>query len=91
MITFPSSIFTRGDIDIQEFRVYSQLVFLCKTEGETEVAVRQSVLADMCGMSRVTINRRLKSLEDKGLIVVVKRIRPDKGRDASIYILKELD
>jgi predicted transcriptional regulator len=91
MIKLSEQIFSREDVTPQEFRLYAQLVYLCQKRETNEVAVTQGSLSKMCGFSRSTVNKFLQELSKKGLIGVVRRNRPDRGQDASIYILKELN
>lgn len=90
MVKLPARLFTE-DIDTQEFRVYAQLALLCQQKKTTEISISQSDLSKMCRLSRVTVNNRTQQLAKKGLIDVITRSRPDGGRDASIYVLKEIN
>lgn len=88
MIQIPKELFTREDVDVHEFRIYSQLAFLCSQRGQSELCVTQKEISQMCNLSRVTVNTRMQSLSAKGLIDIVRRQRDNGSQDSSLYILK---
>ena len=50
-----------------------------------------STLAENLGVSKITIIRNLKSLEDKGAIIIIKRKMQSKRKISNLYVLSEID
>lgn len=89
MLNLPEQLFTRRDINSQEFRLYSQLLYLSKKHKTKRVSVSQLELSEMCNLSKRTVITYLQSLSNKGFIETFHVGRKEgKGRDTNIYVLK---
>ena len=79
-------------IDTDRISTHAKLTYivLCRFANKELTAFpSQKKIAERAGMSRMTVSRVMKELEDVGLIVRQERRRNDGGKASNLYILTD--
>ena len=81
-------------INNPNYNIYEKLVYmsLCTYAFQKNNCYpSHSTLAENLGVSKITIIRNLKSLEDKGAIIIIKRKMQSNRKISNLYVLSEID
>lgn len=88
-VQVPNSFIRNSELTIQEKIIY---IYLWGFGGNKSYGYpSQAKMVKELNMSRATITKFLKSLEDKGGIYIINRYKKDKGQTTNIYYLMEID
>ena len=81
-------------INNPNYNIYEKLIYmsLCTYAFQKNNCYpSHSTLAENLGVAKITIIRNLKSLEDKGAIIIIKRKMQSNRKISNLYVLSEID